>query len=369
VRSHLFVAILLAMGVACLGCDKGDGIVAYSAPKEPAKPPASSVNDGLPTLPAAQLPAQPQAQADAIDWTVPAGWKRLPGNEMRYASFQIWPDHPDVLLSVIPLGGGEDLLANVNRWEGQVGLPASKETELPKEVQRVTVDNTTVDIIDLLAPETANPRLRMFAAIVPRPDRTWFFKLQGTADLIGPQKDNFNTFIRSLKFAPTPPGEPASAGGTPVAADTSASPSATPDAPPGATWNFPQGWTQEPQKPMRLASFTAGQAEIIITQFGKDNAGGLLPNINRWRGQVGLEGVNDPKDSPSEAIQVGGQDGALFDFTGPAQNGAAKRIRVAMIISGQTLWFFKLTGPADAVSQQQPSFDAFLKSVQFTGKQ
>ena len=159
------------MGVAGLGCDRGDQIVAYSAPKESAKP-AASVNDGMPTLPAAQPQA---AQGEPIDWTVPAGWKRLPGNDMRYASFQIWPDHPDVLLSIVPLGGGEDLLANVNRWEGQVGLPASKETELPKEVQRLTIDDTTVDLIDLLAPETANPRLRMFAAIVPRPDRTWFF--------------------------------------------------------------------------------------------------------------------------------------------------------------------------------------------------
>ena len=232
---------------------------------------------------------------------------------MRYASFQIWPDHPDVLLSIVPLGGGEDLLANVNRWEGQVGLPASKETELPKEVQRLTIDDTTVDLIDLLAPETANPRLRMFAAIVPRPDRTWFFKLQGPADLISPQKDNFDAFIHSLKFAAAPPsGEPASAGGNSIA---SADPStAAPEPTPGATWTVPQDWQQEPQKPMRLASFTAGQAEVIVTQFGKDGFGGTLANINRWRGEAGLPGIADEKDSPAQAITVNGKEGRTLRF-------------------------------------------------------
>ena len=119
---------------------------------------------------------------------------------------------------------------------------------------------------------------------------------------------------------------------------------------------------------MRLASFTAGQAEVIVTQFGKDGFGGTLANINRWRGEAGLPGIADEKDSPALAITVNGKEGALFDFASAAGDPSPKRVRVAMIYDGQEVWFFKLRGPADTVAQQQPNFDAFLKSVQFTGQ-
>ena len=210
-------------------------------------------------------------------------------------------DHPDLQLSVIPLGpDAADLLPNIDRWQGQVGLPASTITELPGVVKRVTVGDVNIDTVDLVGPESANPRQRMLAAIIARPDKTWFLKLFGPADLVGSQTGNFDAFIKSIHFA-----------------NSAASPAASPPVASGAggaTWNIPTGWQQEPDKPMRIASFKAGDAELIVTQFAKDNFGGMLANINRWRGQAGLDEITDETTVTPQPVKVSNQSGALYDF-------------------------------------------------------
>ena len=61
---------------------------------------------------------------------------------------------------------------------------------------------------------------------------------------------------------------------------------------PVPAWSVPAGWTKlDQQKPMRYATFVAGEGagkiEVVLSTFPGD-VGGLIPNINRWRGQVGL---------------------------------------------------------------------------------
>src|SRR5687768_12241823 len=101
------------------GCEKEDGVVVYTAPKEPERP-----------VQAAQGPAGSRAQV-GLQWTVPAAWRPIPASGMRYAAFQITEDEPAVVLTVIPLPPSP-LAANVNRWEGELGLPASKEEDVDK---------------------------------------------------------------------------------------------------------------------------------------------------------------------------------------------------------------------------------------------
>ena len=378
VRAHLSVAILV-FGLILAGCDRDDKIVVYTTPKDM---PRTAPNSPSPTPAMTPTPAmdasKPGSAQGELQWTTPQGWKELPGDgQMRYASFQVVADHPEIELSVIPLGPeAADLLPNVTRWQGQVGLPPSGMGDLPNVVKRVTVGNLNFDTVDLVGPETANPRLRMLAAILAQPDKTWFFKLLGPADLIAPQAANFQAFIQSIHVGT---GAAKSVGGAPMANTPPMSP--TPTTPPmastggtssgagGATWVVPGTWEAEPDKPMRLASFKAGDAELIITQFGKDNIGGALDNINRWRGQAGVAPITDEKEANALAVNVNGKDGAVFDFSGPQSEPNPKRVRVAMIYDGEQVWFFKLVGPASAVAQQQPAFDSFLKSVKFGGNQ
>src|SRR5262245_32017108 len=49
-------------------------------------------------------------------------------------------------------------------------------------------------------PKPERPALRMLAAMIPRGDRTWFFKAVGPAEQIGAQKEAFDQFLASVRF-------------------------------------------------------------------------------------------------------------------------------------------------------------------------
>ena len=111
---------------------------------------------------------------------------------------------------------------------------------------------------------------------------------------------------------------------------------------------------------MRIASFKAGDAELIVTQFAKDNFGGMLANINRWRGQAGLDEITDETTVTPQPVKVSNQSGALYDFAGRDQprsccDDPGRRTGVV----------FQARRPGAGVAQQLPAFDEFLKSVSF----
>lgn len=348
-------AVVLAM-IGCswlAGCEHEDPIRTYQAPKE--------------------------TRPDVPTWTVPAGWKSLPGQSMRFATFQVDPSDPQTVLTIIRLGpeAGE-ILPNINRWENQLGLPRSNADQLSKVMKQIEVEGVPMFLVDLKAPAQ-----RTLAAIVPRPDKVWFFKLSGANDVVARQDDRFREFVKSVRFDGTgtvhQPSErmqtmpfaaqDGSARSAPLAAQDQP-PETAPSAPVDATWTIPPGWTEQGPRPMRIATFRTADgpdaADLVVTKFAANSFGGMLDNINRWRGMVGLEPVKDEKEQPVEKITVGGHEGSQFDMTGPAKDGEPpRRLRLAMVRDGQTVWFFRLIGPADAVEQQLANFKTFLESVRF----
>jgi hypothetical protein len=97
-------------------------------------------------------------------------------------------------------------------------------------------------------------------------------------------------------------------------------------------------------------------------------AGGDLDNVNRWRGQVGMEPVTEA-DLPrlAEKISVDGSDGQLYDLDGRNPgSGDPMRVLAAVVRRGGTAWFFKMTGDGLLVATEKPAFVGFLKTVRFT---
>ncbi len=182
----------LVLGLALVlsgGCEREDPISVYRAPKDP--PRRMDAAAAMPTTaPAVSGPT----------WTVPAGWRSQAAGGMRFASFAI-DSAPDIVLTVIPLVPS-GLLANVNRWEQELGLAPSREQDLPKVTRRIEVDGMPVDLVDLTGPTTANgpPPRSTLAAIIPRPDRMWFIKMTGPAEQVAAQRSNFQAFIESIRF-------------------------------------------------------------------------------------------------------------------------------------------------------------------------
>jgi len=124
-------------------------------------------------------------------------------------------------------------------------------------------------------------------------------------------------------------------------------------------WTPPADWQNAPGNAMRRGSYAAGGgAEVAITAFPGD-VGGVLANVNRWRGQAGLAPVDDA--GLAQATSTIDSNGLTFVVL-DASDGASPIVAALVPWNGGT-WFFKLTGPADAVARAKPSFLSFLRSV------
>jgi hypothetical protein len=163
-----------------------------------------------PALPAdhsplpADHPANPAAPAEGdagLTFDTPGGWQPEPRSEMRKAAFLVRNGEQKVEITVIalPLFAG-DLLANVNRWRGQVHLGEIKADELTKLVKPISVGGTTGSYVELTGPVEPAPRLALLGVLATRSDRVWFVKLMGDAPLAERERGNFEAFVKTIKF-------------------------------------------------------------------------------------------------------------------------------------------------------------------------
>jgi len=169
---------------------------------------------------------------------------------------------------------------------------------------------------------------------------------------------------------PTIPAEAASSGPLPAghpAIPNEAAPSAS--APASAlTWTAPAEWQAKALTTMRRGSFTIrgegdATADLSIIAF-PGAAGGLVQNLNRWRGQVGLATLDDAQLTAQTSVvkTAAGLEFTIADLAAEG-NGPRQRLLGAIASYGGETWFFKLLGPDALVAQTKPAFLAFLQTV------
>jgi hypothetical protein len=252
-------------------------------------------------------------EAGKIGWTVPDGWQEQPGSQMRYGTFRIGPADKALDLSVVVLdnhGDAASVLANVNRWRGQLGLQPVAQTGLAEIATPLDLDGVTATLVDMSS--AGDKPQRMLAAIIPQGDDAGHLH-----------------------------------------------------------YDVPEGWAvQADPSGMSEAAFQVsdGQHVAKITVVPLPGpAGGLVQNVNRWRGQIGLEPVSEEQlRSELSAIEVGGRPAQYVNLIGPESSGTPRQRVLGVIASrGEQTWFFKMTGPADFVEKQKTAFETFVSSVKF----
>jgi hypothetical protein len=129
-------------------------------------------------------------------------------------------------------------------------------------------------------------------------------------------------------------------------------------------WTVPAAWTATEGSAMRRASFTAtgpaGPVDMSVTSFPGD-VGGLLANLNRWRGQVQLAPLSpDTLESSIERIPLGEKEIVFSHMIGPTSATLA-----AIVAHDGNSWFFKLSGPSASVNAQETNFRSFIQSLRF----
>ncbi|MDB4793740.1 hypothetical protein OAG63_01775 [Methylacidiphilales bacterium] len=101
-------------------------------------------------------------------------------------------------------GEGGGLLANVNRWRGQLGLAAIGENDLPQLAQPLDVPGGKATLLDFAGTDAkTGTSTRLVGAIVSLNGQTWFYKLMGSEPIVAQQKDAFTKFIQSANYANT----------------------------------------------------------------------------------------------------------------------------------------------------------------------
>lgn len=135
-------------------------------------------------------------------------------------------------------------------------------------------------------------------------------------------------------------------------------------------WAVPEGWTQRAPTSMRLINLEAGHpdAECYLT-FLASSGGGLEPNVNRWRKQMGLPPLAPGAAEQLPVRQVLGKPGVLVELEGAfsGMGGGEGRPNWTMLgvilASPQGTLFVKMTGPSEVVARERPKFEAFLDSL------
>lgn len=371
----------LSLGSASLflaGCNR-EAIVSYDAPKDApvaAAAPAQGHGSMAGSLPD-QMPPRP-----GMRWKeVPTGWTVKGATGMRVANFSVTgPNNGQGDLAVIPLPGtGGSDLDLVNLWRGQLGLAPIVEADLPSHTDETTVSGQPVRLFNIVgsgSSDAAAAGNQILVAALRKEGFTWFFKLGGDVATVAANRDALKTFLAGVEFT----APEASAAAAPRMAGPFASGAASAAPPdggsPGATpkpkWQVPDGWKAQTAPNMVHSKWTVtgadGAAADITVSVFPGEVGGLVPNLNRWRSQVGLSPAPEPElMALQDNLDVLGGKATLADFTGSSpESGNQNRIVAAVVRRDGFSWFYKILGSPAVIEAQREVFVQFIQSAQYT---
>jgi hypothetical protein len=253
-------------------------------------------------------------------WKLPEGWTQSPPEGMRFATLLIGTVDPPVEVAVSKLPPGQDLLGNLNRWRGQLGLELLAADALPS------------NLVDLAAGDVL---LRVFDATGRMP-------------------------LGSTRPSDADTSAPAENGGSESSAPSSENDELI-------TFDPPTGWERGPASQFTAHRFLKKDgersAQLAVTRL-PSAAQSWTDSVNMWRRELDLEGVEEQQvDEQTEERSIDGRAARLVALQ---SEGETKRASVIVHVTvGEDGWYFKLTGDADLVAQVRPEFDQLLGSVKF----
>ena len=369
---HGVAGVILISSLA--GCNRDEARV-YHVPKEASPPPQPApAATPEPTAPETTMPEAPASGMGTpssvamalpqLKYQVPEGWQEKPPSEMRVASFAVpGPNGQSADVSVIPLPVVGRDLELVNMWRSRVQLPATSDPNAVNQAKPVAVGAEQGWLFEFVSeqPLIGKSRQRLVVAMFTRGELSWFFKISGDDAIVTSQKEKFLQFLKSVSFAESAPAQMAAA---PAVQNESA-------APPPSIWTIPSGWQSVPPSQFLLAEFSVpgangAKAEVNVAEMG-GTGGGLLANVNRWRGQLGLGAIGENDLAKlAQSLDVPGGKGTLVDITGvDAKTGAPTRLVGAIVAQSDQTWFYKLMGEGQIVAQQKDAFTKFIQSANY----
>jgi hypothetical protein len=353
-------ALLTLAAIALAGCGRDD-VKVYHVAKEESSATTSS----------------------QLQWTLPDGWSEKTPGQMRVASFTVTGTNGEGAdVGVIPLPTSGQEIQLVNMWRQQMQLPA-----LTNEItaETVSVGGDSAKFFDIASDALlidGKFRARILVAELKRGETSWFFKMTGEDAFVESQKENFLQFLKSVSFAENVPALNAASPvpGTSLGNQNFLVPNANTTVIGGANsngknsfWTIPVGWQQlQPSSEFLLAEFSinginGANADVNVAELAGEG-GGLLANVNRWRGQLGLPPLAQEDEFSKIVSSIDSSNGKiqLVDFTGTnSKTGKPARLVGAVVPENGQTWFYKLMGDEQVVALQKDAFIKFVQSAKY----
>lgn len=265
-------------------------------------------------------------------WKLPEQWREEPGSDFIYRSL-FPPSEKDLKITVSKLAMPLDpaqmdegswrtyVVANVNRWRGQLQLSPQEWEEMARDLE---------------------PLDKLSKAAAP----AYFVSLRGSAsgNAMGP--------MQAGGSSATPRPAVSAPGGKPPSKDD-------------IELTLPEGWRDVP--PLSIMAFKSYQvdgpdgtkADVTFTSAGGDR----VSNVARWNGQVrGAEDQVAKALEQAEQLTINGAPTEVVTLVGA--DAEPQAIMAAKIDwSSQESLFVKMIGPAKAVQAHRDAFMSLVKSL------
>lgn len=175
----------------------GGGSMGRSTPPMARRPSQPSPAAGSPTGPSGS-----SSGTQELAFELPAGWKTTNNDTFSRYAFVVEGEDAAARVTVTPLRANSDpayLLANVNRWRGQVNLEPLTPEQFAKEVRDIPFLGGQAKLIVALPQRRAG--LQGIVGVIGIHGQTaWFIKMKGDAELLEEKRGEFETFVRSIRL-------------------------------------------------------------------------------------------------------------------------------------------------------------------------
>jgi len=307
----------------------------------------------------------PEDRKPTFTWDVPAGWEQLAPRMYRDVNLKV--GEVECYVSTVTGGG---LAANVKRWREQMGLPDYSTQELEALPRRKALGREAVRV-ECAGTFTAmaggqRPDYKLHALYIQFPAFAVSIKMFGPAAAMDAAREGFEKFVDSLQIDMPAPGKGAGGHG-------SGQPKTGFDRR-KLRWDVPSGWRRVSGSSMRVVTFkvagkVAGQAEAecwVIDLSG--TAGGIIDNVNRWRGEMQKPPLSAQDVDRLPRIEVLGEQSPLLEEDGSYQGMGGPKLEKGVLfgvvcpLSDVTL-FIKMVGGTEDMRAAKNDFLKFCASL------
>lgn len=133
-------------------------------------------------------------------------------------------------------------------------------------------------------------------------------------------------------------------------------------------FQLPDGWTKEAATQFRSLNFSfgkEGEGQCYVSRVG----GGLQANLNRWRGQMGLEPISAEEIEKLPKRLLFGMESTYVELDGAFKGMGSPEAKadyrmVGLVLSMPDVSFFvKMTGPKTLLIENEKNFTQFCESL------